>query len=118
MNSPKRAVRASSQRAPGDPGAARRSPAPERGDPPADALAALVARAEGVLARVEALLPPPAPDPYWRTVTAARWRKRGGRGFLQPVAHPHAVDLDALVAIDAQKETVERNTRQFVAGLQ
>ncbi|HET9339494.1 MAG TPA: ATP-binding protein [Casimicrobiaceae bacterium] len=82
-----------------------------------DALAALVERAEGVLARVEALLPPPAPDPDWRAVHAARWRKRGGRGFLQAVAHPHAVALDALVAIDAQKETVERNTRQFVAGL-
>ena len=82
-----------------------------------EALASLVARAEGVLERVEALLPPPAPDPDWRTVHAARWRKRGGRGYLQPVAHPHAVDLDALVAIDAQKETVERNTRQFVAGL-
>jgi predicted AAA+ superfamily ATPase len=85
------------------------------GDP--DALASLLKRAEGVLARVEALLPPPAPDPDWRTVHAARWRKRGGRGFLHPVAHPHAVDLDALVAIDAQKEIVERNTRQFVAGL-
>ena len=82
-----------------------------------DDLAALIARAEAVLARVEQLLPPPTPDPDWKKVTAARWRKRGGRGFLQPVAHPHAVDLDALVAIDAQKETVERNTRQFVAGL-
>ncbi len=84
--------------------------------PPGD-LASLLARAEGVLARVEALLPPPAPDPDWRTVHAARWRKRGGRGFLQPVAHPHAIGLDALVAIDAQKETIDRNTRQFVAGL-
>jgi predicted AAA+ superfamily ATPase len=50
-------------------------------------------------------------------VTAARWRKRNGRGFLQAVAHPHAVDADALVAIDAQRATVDQNTRQFVAGL-
>ena len=77
----------------------------------------MVERAEAVLARVEALLPPPQPDPDWRTVRAARWRKRGGRGFLQPVAHPHAIDADALVAIDAQKEAVDRNTRQFIAGL-
>ncbi|MEO8486095.1 MAG: ATP-binding protein [Betaproteobacteria bacterium] len=84
---------------------------------PPDALEALIARAENVLARVEATLPPLALDPDWRTVHAARWRKRGGRGFLHPVAHPHAVDLDALVAIDAQKETVDRNTRQFVADL-
>ena len=80
-------------------------------------LDALIARAEGVLGRVEALLPAPAPDPDWRVVHAARWRKRGGRGFLQAVAHPHAIDLGALVAIDAQKETIDRNTRQFVLGL-
>ncbi|CAG0948847.1 hypothetical protein BURK1_00065 [Burkholderiales bacterium] len=91
---------------------ARKDAAPEP-----SALEALVVRAEGVLARVEALLPPPAVDPDWTKVTAARWRKRGGRGWLQAVARPHAIDLDALVAIDAQKEAVDRNTRQFVAGL-
>ncbi|MBK6396339.1 MAG: hypothetical protein IPF73_18045 [Betaproteobacteria bacterium] len=50
-----------------------------------DPLDALVARAEGVLARFEALLPPVAPDPDWAKVTAARWRKRGDRGWLAPV---------------------------------
>jgi len=80
-------------------------------------LAGLVARAEAVLARVEALLPPTAADPDWRRVTAARWRKRGGRGWLQAVAHPHAIDVGDLVAIDEQKKAVEQNTRQFVAGL-
>ena len=89
---------------------------PPKRAPRADALEALVARAESVLARVEALLPPDAPDPDWRLVTAARWRKRGGRGFLHPVKHPHAIDLAQLVAVDAQKETIDRNTRQFVAG--
>jgi len=76
----------------------------------------LVARAERVLARVEALLPPPAPDPEWRKVTAARWRKRNGRGYLQVVAHPHAVAMSDLVAIDEQKKAIDQNTRQFVAG--
>ena len=85
--------------------------------PPEADLASLVARAEAVLARVEALLPPPQPDPDWRQVTAARWRKRGGRGYLQAVAHPHAIRLDDLVAIDGQKQAIDRNTRQFVAGL-
>ncbi|HET7794782.1 MAG TPA: ATP-binding protein [Rhizobacter sp.] len=79
-------------------------------------LRALVARAESLLARVEALFPPVVPDPDWTVVTAARWRKRNGRGYLQAVRHPHAVDLDDLVAIDAQKDAVLRNTRQFVAG--
>jgi uncharacterized protein len=33
------------------------------------------------------------------------------------VHHPHAIALDDLVAIDAQKEAIDRNTRQFVTGL-
>ena len=77
----------------------------------------LIARAEAVLERVESLLPPAAPDPDWKRVTAARWRKRSGRGWLQAVAHPQTLDLDDLVAIDDQKKVVEQNTRQFVAGL-
>jgi uncharacterized protein len=84
---------------------------------PAADLASLVARAEGLIARVEALLPPLLPDPDWRTVTAARWRKRAGRGWLQAVAHPHVIDLNDLVAIDEQKKVIDQNTRQFVAGL-
>jgi predicted AAA+ superfamily ATPase len=77
----------------------------------------LIARAEEVLARVEALLPPAIPDPDWKKVTAARWRKRNGRGWLQGVAHPHSIALTDLVSIDAQKQAIDRNTRQFVAGL-
>ena len=80
-------------------------------------LRAVIARAESLLARVEALFPPVEVDPDWSTVTAARWRKRNGRGFLQAVKHPHAVDLRDLVAIEPQKQAIERNTRQFVAGL-
>ena len=80
-------------------------------------LSDLIARAEGVLERVEALLPPLVADPDWNKVTAARWRKRTGRGYLQAIAHPHAVRLDDLVAVDDQKHTIDANTRQFVAGL-
>ncbi|HEY7788108.1 MAG TPA: ATP-binding protein [Casimicrobiaceae bacterium] len=77
----------------------------------------LLQRAESLLARVEALFPPVEPDPDWRKFMAARWRKRSGRGFLQAVAHPQAIALSDLVAIDAQKQAIDRNTRQFVAGL-
>ena len=79
--------------------------------------AALILRAEKVLERVEALLPPAVPDPDWREFTAARWRKRGGRSYLQGVVRPHAIRLDDLVAVDEQKHAIDRNTRQFVAGL-
>ena len=83
---------------------------------PAD-FASLLARAERLLERVETLLPPSLPDPDWKVVTAARWRKRSGRGYLEAVAHPHLVAPDELVAIDEQKAAVERNTRQFVHGV-
>ena len=81
-----------------------------------DDLDKLIARAEHVLARVEALLPPTVDDPEWKKVIAARWRKRNGRGYLQSVAHPHAIALSDLVAIDEQKRAIDQNTRQFVAG--
>jgi len=80
-------------------------------------LADLLARAESVLARVESLLPEATPDPDWKRVTAARWRKRASRGFLQAIAHPHAIKLDELVAVHDQKRVIDQNTRQFVAGL-
>jgi len=79
-------------------------------------LSALLARVEGILERVEAALPPAPPPPDWKA-TAFRWRKRGARGFLQAVQHPHAISLDDLVAIEAQKDAIDTNTRQFVAGL-
>src|SRR5262252_10674323 len=79
-------------------------------------LSALLARLEGILERVEAVLPPAPPPPDW-TATAFRWRKRSGRGFLQAVRHPHTIRLDDLVAVEQQKQAIDVNTRQFVAGL-
>lgn len=72
-------------------------------------------RAEALLSRIEALLPAATSAPDW-TATAFRWRKSQGRGWLQGVAHPHVIRLEDLRDIDAQKEQIERNTRQFVAG--
>ncbi len=82
---------------------------------PFEGLAQALGRVEGILARIEAVLPP-APQPVDWKATAYRWRKRGGRGYLQAVAHPHAIRLDDLVAVDEQKRAIDANTRQFVAG--
>jgi predicted AAA+ superfamily ATPase len=82
-----------------------------------DRVETLIGRFEATLARVDALLPEAVPPVDWRRASAARWRKRAGRGHLQAVAHPHTIALDALVAIDAQKAAIDANTRQFVAGL-
>ncbi len=76
----------------------------------------LFARLERLLDRVEGILPPPAPPPDW-SATAFRWRRRGGRGYLQAVLHPHSIRLEDLVAVDEQKRAIDTNTRQFVAGL-
>ena len=76
----------------------------------------LLARTEQVLARLETLLAAPSKPVDWRVGIALRWRKSGGRGFLQPVKHPHHIRLSDLLGIDRQKEMIEANTRQFVEG--
>ncbi len=73
-------------------------------------------RAEGLVERLEQLLPPAAQVPDWKSATAFRWRKSNGRGFLQPVRNPHRIHLSDLQDIDRQKALVEANTRQFVEG--
>jgi predicted AAA+ superfamily ATPase len=72
-------------------------------------------RAEGLLARIEALLPPPPPAPDWNA-KAFRWRRRQNHGHLEAVRHPHRIRLDDLREVDEQKKRIEQNTRQFVAG--
>jgi predicted AAA+ superfamily ATPase len=76
----------------------------------------LLARTEQLVARLETLLPSPPKPVDWRAGVAFRWRKSGGRGYLQPVVHPHHIRLSDLRGIDRQKETIEANTRQFVEG--
>ncbi len=82
-------------------------------------LADFLARAEAVLARVEDLLPAPAAPPDWSAAVAFRWvrpaRDQGG-GRLLAVPRPHRIRLRDLCGIDEQKERIEQNTRQFVAG--
>lgn len=77
----------------------------------------LLQRAERLLDRVEPLLPPAQAEPDWDAAIAFHWRRRLGVGFLDPVSEPHAVDMAALRNVDRQKALLERNTRQFIAGL-
>ena len=75
-----------------------------------------VSRLEQLITRVEAVLPPLSPAPDW-SAHAFRWRIRtNGTGYLQSVKYPHYVDLNALKNVEPQKESILRNTRQFVAG--
>jgi predicted AAA+ superfamily ATPase len=87
-------------------------------------LEALLARAEGVLARLEGLLPAPATEPDWSASIAFRYRKRPAGAFgagahtgvLEPVRHVAPIALSDLKEVDAQKERLRANTAQFVAG--
>jgi predicted AAA+ superfamily ATPase len=74
-----------------------------------------LSRANDLLTRLEALLPPAAAAPDWSAL-AFRWRRRNNRGQLEAVRHPHRIALSDLQEVDDQKLRLEQNTRQFVAG--
>ncbi len=76
----------------------------------------LLVRAESLLARLEAILPHAATAPDWQASVAFRYRKRGSAGVLEPVKHVSRITLADLQEVDAQKERLQRNTAQFVAG--
>ncbi|MCS4510174.1 ATP-binding protein [Xylophilus ampelinus] len=77
----------------------------------------LMAHAERLLTRIEAVLPQPLAAPDWSDAIAWRYRKRGsGAGRLEPVRHLGAMQLADLREIEPQKERIARNTRQFVEG--
>jgi len=79
-------------------------------------LETLIARAETLLGRLEAVLPRPATATDWQASIAFRYRKRGAIGMLEPVRHVATIRLADLREVEPQKERLVRNTRQFVAG--
>jgi hypothetical protein len=76
----------------------------------------LVARAEALLTRLEAVLPHAATPPDWGAAVAWRYRRRGSAPVLEPVRQPARIRLAELKEIEPQKERLVRNTEQFVAG--
>ncbi|MGQ0442150.1 MAG: ATP-binding protein [Methylophilaceae bacterium] len=75
----------------------------------------LISRAESLIVKLEALLPTQSPPVDWAT-TAWRWVMHNDRGSLQAVGHPHAISLDNIRFVDAQKAEIVRNTQQFLQG--
>ncbi len=69
-----------------------------------------------LLGRIDRLLPQTGSAPQWEHFIAFRWRRRHGPGWLEGVNHPHLLRLGDLLCIDRQKETIRRNTEQFVRG--
>jgi len=83
----------------------------------AEDLAGVLARAEALLGRLEGLLPAAPVSTDWQASSAFRWRRQvGGAGRIEAVLQVHRIGLRDLRGIDEQKQLVERNTRQFLAG--
>ncbi len=77
----------------------------------------LLARAEHLIDRIEAVLPKPLSPPDWGAALAYRYRKRSaGHGVLEPVRHVGVMRLSDLHEIELQKDRIRRNTEQFVHG--
>ena len=81
-----------------------------------DSLDRFLGRVDLLLDRLERMLPAGSQPVDWSAGIAFRWRKRAGRGFLDPVRHPHAIAFADLKDIDGQKKRLRENTAQFVAG--
>ena len=77
----------------------------------------LLTRADALLARLETVLPRPAAAVDWSASTAFRYRRRGqAAGAIEPVRHVATIRLPELKEVDAQKQRLVANTRQFVEG--
>ncbi len=92
-------------------------------DHPARTVSDLLPRLERLLDRFESLLAVYTGQQVTGTVDtfsesiAFRWQKRGGKGSLEPIVHPDLVGLDDLFGLEREIEILDRNTRQFVAGM-
>lgn len=80
-------------------------------------LNAFLERADAVLARLEPLLPAPRQSIDWNQCLAARWQREGRAGFLLPLDVSLDMRLSDLIGVDKQRETLARNTQQFLDGL-
>ena len=73
-------------------------------------------RAEVLIDRVEAMLPPASAVPDWDGGHAFVWRRRSGRGYLQVVRQVSDIGFSSLRQIGPQLQQIEQNTQQFMAG--
>jgi len=77
----------------------------------------LLQRLDRLLVLLEQIVPRPQKIfPDFDKHIAFRWVRQGQMNCLLPVRHPHVITLDSLHNIDEQKQQLDRNTRQFVAG--
>jgi len=85
-----------------------------------DVFERLTTRLDPILERVDRLLRQwvgRAPDPeIFETYQAFRWRTGRGVGRLEPIEVAARFDLDDLIGVDRAVASLDRNTRQLLAG--
>ena len=80
-----------------------------------DKLDKFLSRAEGLLSRLENILPGAQPQtPDWQSAAAFRWDHQ--QRSLHPVLNFQRIALSDLLGIDDQKQRIQQNTQQFVRG--
>ncbi len=80
-----------------------------------DKLDKLLSRADGLLSRLESILPGAKPlVPDWQSSAAFRWDHQ--QCTLHPVQNFQRIALSDLLGIEDQKQRVRQNTQQFVMG--
>lgn len=86
-----------------------------------DAIDRILTRLDPILERVDRMLhqwvgKPPGPA-LFECCQAFRWRAGRGVGRLEPIESVAGFDLDDLIGVDRAVESLDRNTRQLLAGL-
>jgi len=86
-----------------------------------DALERLTTRLDPILERLDRLLhqwvgKAPGPEVF-ESCHAFRWRTGRGVGRLEPIEVVARFELDDLIGVDRAVESLDRNTRQLLAGL-
>ncbi len=77
----------------------------------------VMTRLDRIVDRLEAIFGPAKRVKFDESVLAFRWRSVAGRGYLEPIYQPHGISVEDLVGIDRHIDIIDRNTRQFIAGL-
>ena len=70
-----------------------------------------------LLSSLQPLLPRPIEEIDWATCHAANWHRSSFSGTMEPVPSIEGIQLEDLLGIEPQKQVLEVNTRQFLAGL-
>lgn len=76
----------------------------------------LIEQLRRVLTSVEQILPPPTLTFDWAGCKAANWRQHALNGYFELLPVDDDIQLVDLLGIEEQKQLVEENTQQFLAG--